>query len=109
MKNKYNPKLFFIGFLMNLLRKFPILIIAAVLFIIGINNRTCTYAAYGILALSALWSLIQQLIVKFTVENNDDPDFQPFADAMMSDNWNEVIMDIVEDKIEESEETDEQE
>ena len=104
MNNKYNPKLFLVGFLMNFLRKIPLLLIAAVLAIIGIKNQTCSYIAFGIVILALVWSLIQQIQIKYTVEHSDNPNFEPFAQAMMSDNWKEEIIDIVDGKIHESEE-----
>lgn len=104
MSNKYNPKLFLIEFLMNFLRKIPLLLIAVVLAIIGIKNQTCSYIALGIFILALVWSLIQQIQIKYTVEHSDDPNFEPFAKAMMSNNWKEEIKNIVEEKIQESEE-----
>ena len=109
MNNKYSPKLFLAGFLMNFLRKLPLLLIAAVLAIIGIKNQTCGYIALVIFTSALVWSLIQQIMVKYTVEHSDDPDFEPFANAMMSDNWQEEIKGIVEEKIRESEDNDSEE
>lgn len=103
MNNKYNLKLFLIGFLTNLVRKIPILLIALVLAIIGINNQTCKKISLVIVIFVLLWSLIQQIQIKYIVEHNDDPNFEPFANAMMSDNWAEEIKDIVEEKIKEQE------
>ncbi len=104
MNNKYNSDLFIIGFLMNLLKKFPLLLIAAVLAIIGIKNKICCYFALGIFILALIWSLIQQILIKHTVEHSDNPDFEPFAKAMMSDNWREETKNIFEEKIRESKE-----
>ena len=104
MNNKYNPKLFLVGFLLNLIRKIPLLLIAVVLALIGIKNRVCLYIAFGIFILALVWSLIQQIQIKYTVEHSNNPDFEPFAQAMMSDNWEEEIKDIVEKKIQESDE-----
>lgn len=109
MNNKYNPKLFFVGFLMNLICKIPLLLIAIVLALIGIKNQVCLYIAFGIFILALVWSFIQQIQIKYTVEHSDNPFFEPFAKAMMSDNWKEEIKDIVEEKIQESDENNNEE
>lgn len=46
-----------------------------------------------------IWSFIQQLVIKHTVEHNEDPNFTPYANAMMSDNWKGEIEKLVEDKV----------
>ena len=104
MNKKYNPKLFLVGFMMNLIRKIPLLLIAVVLALIGIKNQVFLAIAFGIFILALIWSLMQQIQIKNTVEHSDNPNFEPFAKAMMSDNWKEEIKDIVEEKIQASDE-----
>ncbi len=104
MNGRYNPKLFFLGFLMNVLGKFPLLLAAFVLALIGIKSRVCGCIAFGILILTLVWSLLQQIRIKYTVEHSHDSDFEPFAKAMTSENWGEEINGIVEQRIRESDE-----
>ena len=102
MSKKYNSKLFLIGFFMNLFRKLPLFLIAAVLAIVGFHTPVCRYIAIGIAVLAFVWSLIQQLLIKYTVEHSDNPDFEPFADAMTSDHWREEVGKILEEKMREA-------
>ncbi len=83
MNNKCNPKLFLVGFLMNLMRKIPLLLIAVVLALIEIKNQACLYIAFGIFILALVWSLIQQIQIKYMVEHRDSPNFEPFAKAIL--------------------------
>ena len=46
-----------------------------------------------------IWSLVQQMRIKYTVEHSDHPDFAPFREAMMSDHWQEEIKGMVDDRI----------
>lgn len=109
MRKKYNSQLFVIGFFMNLFRKLPLFLIAAVLALIGLNTPVCRYIAIGIVIGAFFWSLIQQLFIKYTVEHNENPDFEPFANAMMSDHWREETKDLFEETMQEPEVPEEQE
>lgn len=102
MSKKYNFKLFLVGFFMNLFRKLPLFLIAAVLAIIGFRHPACRYFAIGVVVLAFVWSLVQQLLIKYAVEHSDNPDFEPFANAMTSDHWREEIEKILEEKMQES-------
>ena len=88
---KYNRQLFWGGLALNILAKAPILLIAVVLGIIGIWKRPLLIAALCIAAAVIVWSVAEQIMIKFTVENNKDENFEPFADAMTSDNWQEKL------------------
>lgn len=97
--NKYNPRLFWVGFVSNIVAKLPLLLLASVLGIVGIWKRPCLYIALVLLSVILVWSLVQQLRIKYTVEHNEDPNFAPFADAMTRDDWPEEIRRLVEDRI----------
>lgn len=99
---KYNNQLFFAGFLLNIIRKFPLVLIAVILGIVGIWVKACLFAALGIVVLVIIWSLVEQILIKNSVENNENPDFAPFAEAMMSENWRDDIKELVEDKLDEN-------
>lgn len=93
---KYNNQLFIIGFLMNIFNKFPLLLIAIIFGIVGIWVQFCQFVAVGLVLLIIVWSLVQQIHIKHTVENSDNPNFIPFANAMMSENWKEEIKELIE-------------
>lgn len=94
---KYNKQLFFLGFLQNVARKFLLILTAIVLAAAGIRVRGCLYGALGILALVLIWSLVQQLRIKYTVEHSDNPNFAPFAQAMTGENWKDAFAQAVGD------------
>lgn len=94
---KYNKQLFFLGFLQNIARKFLLILAAIVLAVAGIRVRGCLHGALGILALALVWSLVQQLRIKYTVERSDNPNFAPFAQAMTGENWKDAFAQAVGD------------
>lgn len=94
---KFNKQLFFLGFLQNVARKFLMILAAIVLVVAGIRVRGCLYGALGILALALVWSLVQQLRIKYTVEHSDNPNFAPFAQAMTGENWKDAFAQAVGD------------
>ena len=94
---KYNKQLFFLGFLQNIARKFLLILAAIVLAVAGIRIRGCLYGALGILALVLVWSLVQQLRIKYTVEHSNNPNFALFAQAMTGENWKEAFAQAVGD------------
>ena len=94
---KYNKQLFFLGFLQSVARKFLLILAAIVLAVAGIRERGCLYGALGILALVLIWSLVQQLRIKYTVERSDNPNFAPVAQAMTGENWKDAFAQAVGD------------
>ena len=95
---RYNEQLFWSGVLLNLFRKFPLILAAVVLGLVGIWVKPCLLFALALLLIVAIWSFVQQLIIKHTVEHSDDPNFTPFANAMMSDDWRGEIENLFENK-----------
>ena len=96
---KYNEQLFWSGFVLNIFRKIMLVLVAVVLSIVGIWIKPCFYFALGIILVVVIWSFVQQLIIKHTVEHSENPNFTPFANAMMSDNWKDEIEKLVESKV----------
>lgn len=88
---RYNRQLFLSGIALNILSKFPLLIIAVILGIIGIRVRPLLIAAVCIAAAVILWAVIEQIVIKIAVEHNKDEGFAPFADALTSDDWQEKL------------------
>lgn len=104
---KYNSKLFLVGFILGISRKMPLVFLALVLGIISIWVEGCKAISIGLIILVVVWSLMQQIQAKYIVEHNDDPDFEPYANAMMSDNWRKDILKMVEERMKEYESDDE--
>ena len=100
MKEKYSGGLFFAGFLMNLLKEFPLTVPALILCIAGIWVRPCLYIGIGLFAAAIVIALITQFRYKKAVENCKDPNFEPWANAMKSKNWRRETIDMVNEKIE---------
>lgn len=97
---KYNWKLFWLGFLMNLMKKFFLFIPGLVLCIIGIWINPCLYIGIALFVFDAVISYAEQWQMKKTVESNDNPDFQQWADIMTQDDWQEEIKKAINDRIE---------
>ena len=101
MKRRYNRKLFILGFLMNIVRLFFIVIPALVLIVVGIRVKPCLIIGLALLAIVLIIALVQQLMIKHTAETSDDPNFDPFAEAMCSDDWQERFIEMTYKKAEE--------
>ncbi len=106
MKRHYNRNLFWAGFLINLFRLFFIVIPALILVIVGIWVRPCLFIGLGLLAIALIIAFIQQLAIKRTAETSDNPNFEPFAEAMCSDDWREKIDELVNERIKDQTEGD---
>lgn len=102
MKNKYPAKLFWSGVVVNMLRKFVLLIAAIVLLIIGIWNTTCLYIGAVLLLLSIASAIFEQLVYKRSVTEDSDPDFADIRAKILDENWDENMKEIIEKSIEES-------
>lgn len=94
---KYNKNLFGIGFLQNVARKGILVLAAIILAIAGIWVKGCLYGAVGVLTLVLVWSFVQQLRIKYTVEHSDNPNFAPFAEVMTSENWKDAFAQVLGD------------
>lgn len=109
MNKKYPAGLFIVGFISNIFGKFFFLFFPAViLIIIGIWIKSCFIIGLGLLALDIILSFIEQLRIKKTVHYSDDPNFAEFQAAVLSKDWQSNIKSMVEDKINENLEDDEQ-
>lgn len=100
MKRRYNWKLFWIGFIMNLTKNFFLLIPSIVLCIIGIWVKHSLYIGLALFVIDIIVSFIEQWRIKQTVENSTNPNFAPWADVMAKDNWKEEIIKAVNGEIE---------
>ena len=99
---KYNRQLFLIGFLMNITKNFLLLIPGVLLCIVGIWVRICLIIGLSLLAIDLIISFVEQLQIKNTVENTNNPNLVPWANAMMSDDWKSSVQDLLNNTIDEN-------
>lgn len=110
MKEKYPVNLFMIGFISNIIGRFFFLFFPAViLIIIGIWVKACLIIGLGLLGLDIVLSFGEQLILRNVTLNSDNPNFKEVQDAILSEDWKNNIMNIVEDKTSNNQDNDEQE
>ena len=95
MKKKYPAKLFWSGVLLNMIRKFVLLIAAVVLLVIGIWNTTCLYIGAVLLALSILSAIFEQLVYKRNVMTDDSAEFADIKDMILDDNWDDNMKELI--------------
>ena len=83
--------------MMNMVKNFYFLFPAIILCIIGIWVRICFYIGLIVFILEIIVSFVEQWQIKLTVENNTNPKFAPFADAMTKDNWKDELNNVFND------------
>lgn len=109
MEKKYPLSLFIAGFITNIFGRFFFLFFPAVILLfIGIWVKVCLMLGLALLALDIALSFIEQLILRNVTLNSDNPNFAEFQDAMLSENWRDNIKNIIEGKISENQDDDEQ-
>lgn len=96
---KYPKDLFWIGFLTNVVRYFFLVIPGIVLIIFGIWHRLSFNIGLGLLSIVIVISFVEQIKIKNEIESSDNPNFEEFKNAILSDNWRKNVMDIVDRKI----------
>lgn len=110
MEKKYPVSLFIFGFISNVVGRFFFLFFPAViLIIIGIWLKVGLIIGLSLLGLDVLLSFAEQLNIRNATMKSDNPNFKIFQDAILSKNWKNNIMDILEDKISEDQDNDGQE
>ena len=96
-QRKYNKKLFWIGFLMNLLtHNFFLFVPSIILCFLGLWNKICLSIGIALILVDVIVSLIQQIRIKRTIETSTDPNFVPWADILSMDNWEEMVKKVDE-------------
>ena len=99
MQEKYPRSLFWTVFLTNFFAKHVYLALPGfTLLIVGIWTRPCLWIGLGLLVLDACLSLTQALHTRKAFLTSDDPNFQPFRDAVLSENWRQNIDNLVREK-----------
>ncbi|MBQ6823506.1 MAG: hypothetical protein IJP27_02540 [Clostridia bacterium] len=100
--NKYPVSLFVIGVLMNLTKNFFLFLPSIVLLIVGIWVKWCLFVGVALLLLDVIISLIEQIQIRNTSINSDNPNFKEWQDAILSSDWKNNIMDLTESKIDDT-------
>lgn len=101
---KYPVSLFVIGFILNITKNFFLLIPAIILLIIGIWVKLCLKIGLILLIIDIILSFVEQIRIMLTTLNSSNPNFSEFQNAILSDNWKDNIMNLVEEKIDSNEE-----
>lgn len=96
---RMNRSLFILGFLMNIIKNYLLFLPGVILCIIGLWSRNCLIIGFCLLGIDIILSFIEQTRIKNTVENSEDPNFAPFAKAMMADDWRREIQKLVDERI----------
>lgn len=100
MNKKYPAGLFWSGFIGDvLLRRFYLFIPAVILLIVGIWVKVCFAIGIALLVIDIVISLIDQLNIRKETLNSDDEKFAEFQNVILSDNWQENVRGMVEEKI----------
>ncbi len=97
--NKYPVSLFLIGVLMNLIKNYFLLFPSIILIIVGVWVKWSFFVGVALLLLDVIISLIQQIQIRNSTINNDNPDFKEWQDAILSSDWKNNVMDLTESKI----------
>jgi len=100
--NKYPVSLFVIGVLMNLTKNFFLFLPSIVLLIVGIWVKWCLFVGVALLLLDVIISLIEQIQIRNTTINSNNPNFKEWQDAILSSDWKNNIMDLTESKIDDT-------
>ncbi len=103
---KYPVNLFWIGFFMNMTKNFLLFFLAIILLIVGIWVKWCLILGLALLALDIIISLVEQIQIRNTTLNSDDPNFKEWQEAILSPNWKDNIINLTESKMENSDEED---
>ena len=99
---KYPASLFVIGFIMNLTKNFLFFYPGLILLFIGIWSDVCLKLGLCLLFADVAVSLIEQIQIRNTVLNSDNPEFEKWQNAMLSEDWRENIQNIIETKTDET-------
>lgn len=99
-KKRYPASLFISGLFLSLLRLFWILIPAIVLLVIGLFVKICLFIGGGLIALALTLALIDQIRMIYFVRHGNMPG--KWQDAIFSKDWKENVIALTEEKINES-------
>ena len=95
-KPQYPASLFWSGVALNILRSILWLVIATVLMLLGANTPWLGWAGLSLLILVVAVALVKQMVYRHTVLHSDTPEFADWQTAMLSPDWEENIIGMVE-------------
>ncbi len=99
-ERNYPKSLFVIGLLMNLTKNFFLLFPGLFFLIVGIWVKWCFVVGLVLLLMDVLISFIEQIQIRNTTINSDNPNFKEWQDAILSSDWKENVQNLVEENIE---------
>jgi len=73
-----------------------------ILLIVGIWVKWCLFVGVALLLLDVIISLIEQIQIRNTTINSNNPNFKEWQDAILSSDWKNNIMDLTESKIDDT-------
>ncbi len=106
---KYPVSLFVMGFILNLTRNVLLLFFGFIFLFIGIWVKWCLLLGISLLLSNVAISLIQQIQIRNTTLNSDDPNFREWQDSILSSDWKDNVMNMVESKINDSDDDEDEE
>ena len=98
-KPKYPANLFWIGFFMNMAKRFWLFLPAIVLLIVGIWVKWCLIIGLALLLLDIIISLLEQIRIRNATLKSNNPNFTEWQDAILSPDWKDNVKDLVESQI----------
>ena len=87
---------------MNLTKNFFLFLPSIILLIVGIWVKWCLFVGVALLLLDVIISLIEQIQIRNTTINSNNPNFKEWQDAILSSDWKNNIMDLTESKIDDT-------
>jgi len=102
MQKKYPTSLFIMGFILNLIHHFYLLLPGVVFLIIGIWNKVFLMMGVSLLFVDICISLIEQFIFKRALMTSDNPQVKAFQDATCTKAWSKNVINLVENKVNEA-------
>lgn len=95
---KYPLKLFIAGVIMNFIKNLWLVIIAVICLVCGIWSRTSLLIGMTALFADIVFAVAEQLLIVKEVKESDNPQFKPFNDAFLSEDWEEKLKELIEER-----------
>ncbi|MBO4289907.1 MAG: hypothetical protein J5865_07405 [Lachnospiraceae bacterium] len=97
MEKEYPASLFWTNLIITFLANHIYLTLPGlVLVVVGVWVRPCLYIGLGLLLLSSGLSLNTALTNRRVFLDSEDPNFQEVREAVLSENWRENVIELVE-------------
>lgn len=90
-KKKYPLSLFIMGLFMNLIKNFLLFFSSIVLLVIGIWIKWCLFLGLILMFINIAISLSEQIQIRNTVLNSNNPNFTKYQEAILSSDWRDNV------------------